>query len=471
MCHTRLTARSDPSLNFGEEEVGFGSLPIRPRYTAGPQGSAKCGAAAYTVRPSLGSRPMWYTPAPAKNGPATDHFLRSAEWKRNPPFFVPTATTTLSFLIVPTMSTTRHAGQDMHDVPRLQCHRGKRRHHEVFVQEQVHIRTSSAGLVDNPIPDSRERGIERLQHAGEVRCIEDDFVLSRRVRTEGGIRTRTPIRAISPADARDMTPPPEHGIHGETKRFWSAGVSQRGAESEDLSRVSPSGPLMDSEEILNVALRLAKQSETPADTTINVPAKDVKRTLFGIDVDAADLLVAKEKGYDLVIAHHPTGGSAILEFPKVLSKHGDILTRHGVPSDAAASAVRELQEEREPRAHAENYDLLPSVARLMGMGLMCIHNPCDEIGRRVMDETLRARLPRDAHVRDAISALETIPEFRAAKTRIVVRMGKAENPLGKWAVHHGAGTNGGVPVARAAFDHGIDTVFYIHIDAGALRRL
>src|SRR5438105_4538245 len=169
MCHTRLTARSDPSLNFGEEEVGFGSLPIRPRYTAGPQGSAKCGAAAYTVRPSLGSRPMWYTPAPAKNGPATDHFLRSAEWKRNPPFFVPTATTTLSFLIVPAMSTTRYAGQDMHDAPRLQCHRGKRRHHEVFVQEQVHIRRSSASLVDNPIPESRERGIDRLHHAGEGR--------------------------------------------------------------------------------------------------------------------------------------------------------------------------------------------------------------------------------------------------------------------------------------------------------------
>jgi hypothetical protein len=28
-----------------------------------------------------------------------------------------------------------------------------------------------------------------------------------------------------------------------------------------------------------------------------------------------------------------------------------------------------------------------------------------------------------------------------------------------------------VPVARAAFEHGIDTVFYLHIDAGALRRL
>src|SRR5882762_4159597 len=120
------------------------------------------------------------------NGPATDHFFRSAEWKRNPPFFVPTATTTLSFLIAPAMSTTRNAGQDMYDVSRLQGHIGKRRHHEVLVQEQVHVRTPAAGLVDDPIPDSRERGLERPQHAGEVRCIEDDFVLSPRVRTEGG---------------------------------------------------------------------------------------------------------------------------------------------------------------------------------------------------------------------------------------------------------------------------------------------
>jgi hypothetical protein len=228
---------------------------------------------------------------------------------------------------------------------------------------------------------------------------------------------------------------------------------------------------MDTTEILDLSLALAKQSEVPADTTINVPAKDVHQALFGIDVDPADLLLAKQKGYDLVIAHHPTGGSAVLEFPKVLSKHADILVKHGVPKAAALEAVRELQDEREPRAHAENYDHLPSVARLIGIGLMCIHNPCDEIGRRIMDETLKARLPSKPRVQDAIDVLQSMPEFRAAKTRIVQRMGKLENPLGRWAVHHGAGTNGGVPVARAAFDHGIDTVFYIHIDAGALRRL
>jgi len=228
---------------------------------------------------------------------------------------------------------------------------------------------------------------------------------------------------------------------------------------------------MDSQEILALALHLANQSEVPADTTINVPARDVRKVLFGIDVDAADLLFAKEKGYDLVIAHHPTGGSAVLGLPEVFAKHASILTSHGVPKEAADAAVREMQEEREPRVHAENYDHLPSMARMIGIGLMCIHNPCDEIGRRLMDEALRAQLPEKPRVRDAVAVLESMPEFRSALTRIVVRMGTTDHPLGKWAVHHGAGTNGGVPVARAAFDHGIDTVFYIHIDAGALRRL
>ena len=214
---------------------------------------------------------------------------------------------------------------------------------------------------------------------------------------------------------------------------------------------------MDTQDILDAALRLAKQSEIPSDTTINVPAKNVRRALFGIDVEAADLWIAKEKGYDVVIAHHPTGGSAALDFPKVLVKHADILARHGVPRPIADAAVREMQEDREPRAHAENYDRLPSIARLIGIGLMCIHNPCDEIGRRVMDETLRAKLKPNPRVRDAIDTLYTIPEFQAAKTRIAVRVGKIDNSLGKWAVHHGAGTNGGLPVARAAFEHGIDT--------------
>ncbi len=220
-----------------------------------------------------------------------------------------------------------------------------------------------------------------------------------------------------------------------------------------------------------LALKLARQREVPPDSGINVPAKDAQRALFGIDADAGDLVMAKQLGYDLVINHHPTGGSSQVEFPEVLRKHGTLLESAGVPKAAADAAVRALLDEHGPAAHRQNYDRLPSAARLLGMPLMAIHNPCDEIGRRTMDEALRAGLPNDPKVRDAVAVLQRLPEFGKALTRIVVLMGKESNPLGKWVVIHGAGTNGGYPVAKAAFGNGIDTVFYIHIDAGHLRRL
>ncbi|TLZ72801.1 MAG: hypothetical protein E6K10_01535 [Methanobacteriota archaeon] len=228
---------------------------------------------------------------------------------------------------------------------------------------------------------------------------------------------------------------------------------------------------MDTSEIMAVALELAGQTEVPPDSGIDVPASHVRKALFGIDADGSDLLIAMQLGYDLLINHHPTGGESQVRFPLVLSKHADLLERAGVPRKAASAAVQALLDEHESAAHARNYDRLPSEARLLRMPLMAIHNPCDEIGRRVMDETLRRGVSKSSNVRGAIKVLNRLPEFRKALTKIVVRMGDEANPLGKWMVVHGAGTNGGYAVAKAAFDHGIDTVFYIHIDGGHLRRL
>lgn len=243
------------------------------------------------------------------------------------------------------------------------------------------------------------------------------------------------------------------------------------ARPPDVSLRTPSeSPAVDTHDIMRIALELAGQSEIPADSGIVLPAREVRRAWFGIDVESGDLVAAKAAGYDLVIVHHPVGPAA-LTFPKVLEKHAAILERAGVPSEAAAAAVRELREDHEISAHAANFDRLPSTARLIGMPLMCIHNPCDEIGRRTMDEAIRHRVGPASTVADAIDALALLPEFRDAPTKVVVRMGSASNRLGRWVVVHGAGTNGGFPVASAAFRHGIDTVFYIHVHPGDLRRL
>ena len=220
-----------------------------------------------------------------------------------------------------------------------------------------------------------------------------------------------------------------------------------------------------------LALKLAGLDTVPEDSGIDVPATNVKRALFGIDADVGDQLLAKQLGYDLLINHHPTGGGSQVNLPLVLRKHGVLLERAGVPRAAAERAVESLLDEHESAAHARNYDKLPSEARLLGLPLMAIHNPCDEIGRQVMEATLRKGLSKDPRVRDAIRVLNGLPEFKKALTKIVVRMGSEQNPLGKWVVIHGAGTNGGYHVAKAAYDHGIDTVFYIHVDAGHLRRL
>jgi hypothetical protein len=118
-----------------------------------------------------------------------------------------------------------------------------------------------------------------------------------------------------------------------------------------------------------------------------------------------------------------------------------------------------------------NYDRLPSAARLLGMPFMNIHAPADETGRRLMHEAIASAVRGAAKVQDAVRALESMSEFKVAKTPIVARMGSFAAPLGRWVFVHGAATNGGYPVASALFRHGVDTVFYIHIDAAHLKRL
>jgi hypothetical protein len=53
----------------------------------------------------------------------------------------------------------------------------------------------------------------------------------------------------------------------------------------------------------------------------------------------------------------------------------------------------------------------------------------------------------------------------------MVPVGTVDRPLGKLAVVHGAGTNGGARIAQAYLDHGVGTVLYIHCAADEVARL
>ncbi|MDI3341914.1 MAG: hypothetical protein QJR03_15425 [Sphaerobacter sp.] len=233
---------------------------------------------------------------------------------------------------------------------------------------------------------------------------------------------------------------------------------------------------MSTAEMVDLALEMAGMASLPADSAVYVEGTELQRVMMGIDIGPAELLLARQLGCDGVIAHHPAGGSATLNFPEVLARHVELMVEHGVPAAAARDAIQGMLTRALLRAQAGNHDHTPSVARLLEMPFLNLHLPLDEIGRRIMVETIQRAvepLGDSARVQDAIDALMTLPEFAEAPTRIMVPVGAVDEPLGKIAVVHGAGTNGGYAVARTYFAHGVRTVLYIHIapeEAERLRR-
>jgi len=219
---------------------------------------------------------------------------------------------------------------------------------------------------------------------------------------------------------------------------------------------------MDTTQLMQLALDMAGMKAIPADSAIYHPGERIQKVIIGIDMESPELLLALQLGYDAVIAHHPVGDTAKLNFAQVLWTHLDQMLDAGVPEAVARPIVEEKVHATRMQMHAANYDHAPSIARLLNMPYLNIHLPLDEVGRRKMvavAQTLSPKQPVSALI-EAFKA--QMKEFQLALTDFQVLVGAPENPLGKVAISHAAGTNGGYAIAKAYFDHGVDTVLYIH---------
>ncbi len=228
---------------------------------------------------------------------------------------------------------------------------------------------------------------------------------------------------------------------------------------------------MNTEEIMELALTLVGMKDVPEDSAVYVRGDAIRKVLFGIDAGVPDLLVAKRLGYDAVIAHHPQGGTAIVNFHQVFQRHIPQMVAAGIPREEAENAVRKKMRRLEVDAHTRNYGHAIAVAKLLKMPYMNIHTPLDELGRRLFVQKIDSRVGRESTVQDVVSALRELPEFQSATTDIKIRLGAADNPAGNVVVSHGAGTNGGYEIAKTYFEHGVGTVIYIHISSGDLEKL
>lgn len=229
--------------------------------------------------------------------------------------------------------------------------------------------------------------------------------------------------------------------------------------------------MVNTKDIMNLSLKLAGLISIPEDSAIYLSGENVKKILFGIDAGVSELLLAKELGYDAVIAHHPQGEKAVLNSHEVFKRHIQQMVVAGIPEEEAEKAVQRKLEALEVDMHMRNYGHAVDVARLLKMPYMNIHTPLDEIGRKTMSAQIERRIRKDSTVQDVVSALEELVEFKNALTKIEIRLGKPVNQAGKVVVSHGAGTNGGYEIARTYFKHGVGTVVYIHISSRDLERL
>lgn len=226
--------------------------------------------------------------------------------------------------------------------------------------------------------------------------------------------------------------------------------------------------VVDTERIMQIGLELAGWKRIPADSAVHVKGNNIRKVMIAIDVGTAELMLARSLGCDAVIAHHPIGIASV-NFYKVFDRHTDYMVEHGVPLRTARLAVAKLKERVETRTHADIYGDVVGAAKEMKMPLVNIHQPCDEYMRNVILKAIIAG--KTERVSDIVKSISGIPEFRKAATKIRVRLGSENGKAGHWVLVIAAGTNGGYPVAKEYFEHGVSTVIYLHVDYGDLTKL
>ncbi len=219
---------------------------------------------------------------------------------------------------------------------------------------------------------------------------------------------------------------------------------------------------MNTNEIMQLSLKMAGFDHIPADSEIYVQGDNIKKLLFGVDIDSSDLYYAKANGYDAVIAHHPQAN--IINSYEVFRDNIEIMKKYDVPEEVAVKTIEEKYEQLKISVASSNYDNTISVAKMLNIPFLNIHQPLDEIGRRLMQEKVdQVCKDDDVTLKDIVDGLGSLKEMQAARTKVELLIGDENKKTGKTVVAHGAYTNGGYSIANTFFENGVDTVIYIHI--------
>lgn len=232
---------------------------------------------------------------------------------------------------------------------------------------------------------------------------------------------------------------------------------------------------MNTQQVMEIALRLAGIDHVPEDSGIIFEGDNIRKVMSGISIDAPELLIAKELKVDMVLGHHPSSSTSGLGMSKMLEYQIDKMVSCGVPINKAQKAISGRIEDIERIIQGGNYDRINSAARLLKIPYMNIHTPADIISEKTVQKKIDEHLKgnSEAKLSDVIDALMEIREYKAAVKMQQPRIwaGSPNSFAGKVVVTMAGGTNGGPLVAKAYFEAGVGTLVCMHENEETLKAI
>jgi putative NIF3 family GTP cyclohydrolase 1 type 2 len=220
---------------------------------------------------------------------------------------------------------------------------------------------------------------------------------------------------------------------------------------------------MNTQKMMDIALELANLDKMPNDCGIVVPGDNIKKVLMGVDMDTAELLLAKQLGYDCVVSHHPKNTHP--EMLDVLNDHIFKLEKLGVPRNKSQKALGEQKDTLSYGQHVSNSRRSESAAQLLNMPYISLHTPADLVGEAIVQKFLDEKFADkpDTKLSDIVDALEGINEYKNSSRKPVIRVGSKESYAGKIYVLMSGLTGPGAAILKAYFDAGVGTLVMMHI--------
>ncbi|HLD28210.1 MAG TPA: NGG1p interacting factor NIF3 [Patescibacteria group bacterium] len=203
-----------------------------------------------------------------------------------------------------------------------------------------------------------------------------------------------------------------------------------------------------------------------SDTRILVDnQKEIKKVLVGIDVQPAEIMMARDFDIDTVISHHPVG-SALADLGDVMHLQSEVLAMYGVPINIAEALTKERVSEVARGVSSSNHYRVVDAARLYKINLICIHTPCDNLAATYLDKVIKKARPET--VGEIIKALKEIPEYQEAikrKSGPQIFVGEENSSAGKIVLTEiTGGTEGAVGIYSKMSQAGIGTIIGMHMD-------